>query len=36
MFDRIKAYFVIAALILVGVAIGKMKAGKEIVYVVRE
>lgn len=36
MLDRLKAYIVIAGLILVGVAIGQARSRKEVVYVVRQ
>lgn len=36
MLNRIKGYLVIAGLILVGVAIGKSRARKEIIYVIRQ
>ena len=34
--NRLKAYLIIAGLILVGIAIGKSGSKKEVIYVVRE
>lgn len=36
MIERLKAYVVIAGLIMIGIAIGKSKSRREIVYVVRQ